>query len=178
MSIWKKIWGVTSTVLVVLTVLCAVFLMGSRLIGYEVYTVISGSMRPTYQVYDLLYVKPLTDAEKSSIDASGIEVGDVITFLKNEEGAIGTHRVTEIDEENMLLYTKGDANSAGDINPTHLKNVVGEPAFSLPLLGFIATYIQTPPWSYITIAVLAVLIVLVFLPDLLHKKEKPQEAAE
>lgn len=178
MAIWKKIWGVTSTVLVVLTVLCAVFLMGSRLIGYEVYTVISGSMRPTYQVYDLLYVKPLTDAEKTSVDASGIEVGDIITFLKNEEGAIGTHRVTEIDVENMLIYTKGDANSAADMNPTHLKNVIGEPAFALPLLGWLSLFIQTSPGNYITIAALAVLIVLVFLPDLLRKKEEPPKAAE
>ena len=53
----KKIWNIISTTLVVLMVLCAVFLMGSRLIGYECYTVISGSMEPKYMVGDLIYVK-------------------------------------------------------------------------------------------------------------------------
>ena len=53
----KKIWSVASTVLVVLVVLCAVFLMGSRVMGYQLYTVISGSMEPNFRVGDLLYVK-------------------------------------------------------------------------------------------------------------------------
>lgn len=37
----KKIWNVVSTILVVLGVFCAVFLMGSRLMGYQVFNVIS-----------------------------------------------------------------------------------------------------------------------------------------
>ena len=53
----KKIWNVISTALVVLIVLCAVFLMGSRLLGYQVFNVISGSMEPEYSVGDLIYVK-------------------------------------------------------------------------------------------------------------------------
>ena len=53
----KKIWNIISTALVVVIVLCAVFLMGSRIMGYQCYTVISGSMEPAYSVGDLLYVK-------------------------------------------------------------------------------------------------------------------------
>ena len=55
----KKIWGVATTVLVVILVLSAVFLMGTRLLGYRVYTVISGSMEPEIRVGDLVYVKPV-----------------------------------------------------------------------------------------------------------------------
>jgi signal peptidase len=69
----KKIGNIASTVLVVLMVLCAVFLMGSRLIGYQVFTVISGSMEPTYGVGDLIYVK--------KVDPATIAVGDPITFV-------------------------------------------------------------------------------------------------
>ena len=53
----KKIWNIVSTALVVLMVLCAVFLMGSRVMGYQCFTVISGSMEPKYSVGDLIYVK-------------------------------------------------------------------------------------------------------------------------
>ena len=43
-SVVKKIWNVFSTMIVALIVLCAVFLVGSRLMGYNVDNVISGSM--------------------------------------------------------------------------------------------------------------------------------------
>ena len=57
MEKFKKIWNLVSTCLVVLIVCFAVFLMGSRLLGYRVFNVISGSMEPTYSVGDLIYVK-------------------------------------------------------------------------------------------------------------------------
>ena len=90
----KKIWNVVSTVLVAVFVLCAVFLMGSRILGYKVYTVISGSMEPTYSVGDLLYVK--------SVDVNTIKVGDPITFVLNENLVVATHRVVRIDQSAFL----------------------------------------------------------------------------
>ena len=59
----SKIWGVVSTVLVILVVLVAVFLMGSRILGFRVFNVISGSMEPTYSVGDLVYVKEVPAEE-------------------------------------------------------------------------------------------------------------------
>ena len=50
----KKFWDTVTTVLVALVVVFAVFLMGSRLMGMQVFNVISGSMEPTYSVGDLL----------------------------------------------------------------------------------------------------------------------------
>ena len=67
----KKFWNIISTVIVALIVLCAIFLMGSRLLGYRVFTVISGSMEPKYSVGDLIYVK--------QVDPDGIKKGDIIT---------------------------------------------------------------------------------------------------
>lgn len=166
----KKVWSVVSTVLVALAVACAIFLMGSRLLGYQVYTVISGSMEPAYSVGDLVYVKPV-----GSID--DIKVKDPITFVLNEELVVATHRVVRIDKENQQLYTKGDANETADASPVHFKNVIGVVQFSIPLLGYVSDFIQNPPGMYITIAAGAVLIVLVFLPDFLPKK-KQQETDE
>ena len=108
MNTFKKIWNIISTVLVVLMVLCAVFLMGSRLIGYQCFNVISPSMTPHYNVGDLIYVK--------DVDPNTIKVGDVITFLVNEDLVVGTHRVTRIDAENQRFYTKGDKNKDEEYN--------------------------------------------------------------
>ena len=166
----QKIWNVVSTVLVVIVVLCAVFLMGSRLLGYQCYTVISGSMQPAYDVGDLLYVK--------DVDVNTIKVGDPITFVLNENLVVATHRVVRIDAENQRFYTKGDANDIEDSEPVHFNNVIGVPKFSIPKLGYVSDFIQNPPGMYITIGVGIILILIVFLPDLLGKKKKEETDAE
>ena len=53
----QKIWNGVSTVLVAGVVLLAVLLVGVRLFGLQVYTVLSGSMEPAYPVGSLIYVK-------------------------------------------------------------------------------------------------------------------------
>ena len=158
----KKIWGVSSTVLVVLMVLCAVFLMGSRILGYQVYTVLTGSIEPEYNVGDLIYVK--------KVDVNTIKVDDPITFVLNENLTVATHRVVRIDAENQRCYTKGDANQIEDNDPVHFNNVLGVPQFAIPKLGYVSNFIQNPPGMYITIGVGILLIAAVFLPDLLKRK--------
>ena len=167
---WKKVWNITTTVLVALMVLCAVFLMGSRLLGYQCYTVISGSMEPEYNVGDLLYVK--------KVDVNSIQVGDDITFVLNESLVVATHRVVRIDPEKQHFYTKGIANEIEDGDPVHVNNVIGVPQFSIPLLGYVSNFIQNPPGMYITIAAGVMLIILVFLPDFLPKKKEKAVLSE
>ena len=162
----KVIWNIISTTIVVLVVLSAVFLMGSRLLGYQYYTVISGSMEPEYMVGDLLYVK--------KVDPNEIKIGDPITFILNEDLVVATHRVIKIDEENQRFYTKGDANEIADGEPVHFKNVLGVPQFAIPKLGYVSDFVQNPPGTYITIGVGLILIILVFLPDLFGKKKKTE----
>ena len=166
----KKIWDTVTTVLVALVVIFAVFLMGSRLVGLQVFNVISGSMEPTYSVGDLLYVK--------SVDPDSVKVGDPITFVLNEDLVVATHRVVGIDKENRLFTTKGDANNTEDASPVHFNNLVGVPIFSIPLLGYVSAYIQNPPGMYVAIGLGIVLLAAVFLPDMLTKKTTKKEKQE
>lgn len=163
----KKIWDTVTTVLVVLVVIFAVFLMGSRLIGLEVFNVVSGSMEPTYSAGDLIYVK--------EVDPDSVRVGDPITFVLNEELVVATHRVTAIDKENREFTTKGDANENEDAAPVHFNNLIGVPVFAIPLLGYVSAYIQSPPGIYVAIGLGVVLLAAVFLPDLLAKKKKNED---
>lgn len=162
----KKVWNVISTTVVVLVVIFAVLLIGVRSFGVQVYSVISGSMEPEYPVGSLIYVKDINPSE--------IEVNDVITYVLPSETP-STHRVVRIDEENQLFYTKGDANETEDGAPVHFKNLIGTPVFKIPYLGYVAYYIQHPPGMYIAIAAGAVLLILVFLPDLFKKDKKKDE---
>ena len=163
----KKIWNIVSTALVVLIVLCAVFLMGSRLLGFQCYNVISPSMEPEYGVGDLLYVK--------KVDPNTIKEGDVITFIVNEDLVVGTHRVVRVDAENQRFYTKGDANEIEDQSPVHFNNVIGVPKFAIPKLGYVSDFVQNPPGMYITIGVGIILILAVFLPDMIGKKKEEDD---
>ena len=160
----KKIWSIVSTVLVVLVVLCAVFLMGARLLGFRCYNIISPSMEPKYSVGDLIYVK--------KVDPYTIQPGDVITFVVNEDLVVGTHRVMEVDLEKKQFITKGDANNAEDGSLVHYKNIIGTPVFTIPQLGYLANYIQNPPGMYLAISAGAILLMMVFIPDLFIKEEE------
>lgn len=167
----KKIWNGITTVLVALAVLLAVALAGVRLVGLQPYTVLSGSMEPTYHVGSLIYVK--------SVDYTQLEAGDPITFML-DENTVATHRIIEVvpDEEDstVLRYrTQGDANESPDGSLVHYKNVIGSPVFTIPVLGYVANYIQNPPGTYIAIAAGAILLLLVFLPDLLFGSDDKKE---
>ncbi len=172
----KKVWDTFTTILVVIVVALAIMLVGVRVAGIQVYTVLSGSMEPTYHTGSLIYVK--------SVDYTEIEAGQVITFMLNED-TIATHRVVEVipdeTDESVIRYrTKGDANDAEDGSLVHYKNVIGTPIFSIPYMGYVANYIQNPPGTYVAISAGAILLLLVFLPDLFDedketKKKKNKE---
>lgn len=167
---YKKIWDTLTTVLVALVVVFSVLLIGFRLLGYQVFNVISGSMEPTYSVGDLLYVK--------TVDPDSVRVGDPITFVLNENLVVATHRVVAVDAENRLFTTKGDANETVDAAPVHFNNLIGVPKFSIPLLGYVSDYVQHPPGTYVAIGFCVVLLAAVFLPDLLFKEESEEENKE
>ena len=166
-----KIWNTFTTILVAAVVLLAIALVGVRLVGLQVFTVLSGSMEPAYHTGSLIYVKDIDPAE--------IKAGQVITFMLNED-TVATHRVVEVipDEEDasvLRFKTKGDANDTVDGSLVHYKNVIGTPVFTIPYLGYIANYIQKPPGLYIAISVGAIILLLVFLPDLFAEEEKKEK---
>lgn len=163
----RKTWNVISTILVVIVVVIALLLVGARVFGLQVYAVLSGSMEPTYHVGSVIYVEP--------VDPSEIQVGDPITFVMNEELTVATHRVVRIDAENSHFYTKGDANENPDAAPVHFNNLLGKPIFTIPYLGYISSYVQSPPGIYIAVGAGALLLALAFLPDMLSGDKKKQK---
>lgn len=170
MTTAKKVWSVVSSVLIGIVVLAAVFLLGSRLVGFRIFNIVSGSMEPKYSVGDLIYVK--------EVDPATVRPGDVITFVLNEDLVVATHRVTRIDAEKQHFYTKGDANETEDGSPVHFKNLIGVPQFAIPGLGYVSDFIQHSPGMYITIAAVAILMVLAFIPDFTKKKPVAAEPSE
>ena len=161
----KKTINMVTTALLVVVFVLGVALVGVRLFGIAPYTVLSGSMEPTYHVGSLIYVQ--------KVDAAELKVGDPITYVI-EGGTVVTHRIVEIlpaygEDGSVGFKTKGDANKIEDGTPVHSNNVVGKPLFSIPYLGYVAYFIQNPPGSFLAIGLCIVIALLTFLPDLLDK---------
>ncbi len=166
-----RIWNVFTTVLVAVAVVLAVTLAGVRLVGLQVFTVLSGSMEPVYHVGSLIYVQ--------TIDPADLVVGDDISFMLDED-TVATHRIVGIvpdenDPSVLRFRTKGTANEQEDGSLVHYKNVIGKPIFTIPYLGYVANYIQNPPGTYIAVSIGAVVMFLVFLPDLFGGEDEPRK---
>lgn len=179
MDLIKKIWSGISTAVVALVVILALLLAGARLVGLQVYTVLSGSMEPNYHVGSVIYVR--------EVEPSTLQVGDAISFLISEN-TVATHRIIEVlpdekDPDVIRFRTKGDNNDIADTNPVHCNNVLGKVVGTIPLLGYVSDFVQNPPGTYITLGAVFVLIFAVFLPDIFGnaralKAEQEQEKAE
>lgn len=102
-----------------------------RLSGATAYTVLTGSMEPGLLPGTLVVVKPTP--------ATDLSAGDVITFQPySGNPAVVTHRVEGIfyDAQNqMRIYTKGDANNVADDWVLVPEQVRGRVWYSVPQLG-------------------------------------------
>ena len=93
-------------------------------------------------------------------------------------GEVCLCEIPAYDEENPNQYkfrTKGDANKNVDANLIEPNQVLGKAIFSIPYLGYLATYIQTPSGSIVTICFAVSSIILVVIIDILvdsNKKDK------
>ena len=159
----KKIWSGFTTSLVIIVVILAILLAGARLVGLQVYCVLSGSMEPNYHVGAIIYAK--------EVDPATLKVGDTISFLLRED-TVATHRIIEVipDENDPNVFrfrTKGDNNDIEDANPVHCNNVLGKVVGTIPLLGYVSNFVQNPPGTYITLGFMMLMILAVFLPDII-----------
>ena len=170
----KKVEGKLKNILtniLVYSVACfALTLFGFRILGFQLFTIMSGSMEPNYKTGSLAYVR--------SVNPETLRGGDVITYLVNDKTVV-THRIIEVIEETEAdgktvrrFRTQGDANSSPDAKLVHENNVVGKLAFAIPFLGYLSFYIQRSPGIYFAIVIGTVLIMAAFLPSAEVKKRK------
>ncbi|MFD2629186.1 signal peptidase I SipW [Oceanobacillus kapialis] len=112
--------------------------------GYQLKTVLSGSMEPGIQTGSLIAVKPGGDMTRFTD-------GDVITFMDQEEKLI-THRITEVvtSGDQVMYRTKGDNNNAEDLEPVLSQNVVAEyTGFTIPYIGYLVNFAQSQNGAFL-----------------------------
>lgn len=100
---------------------------------FSLYTIISPSMEPNINVYDVIL-------DTRVDDINNIKVGDVITFISSGNLSAGmtiTHRVVEIldTKDGLRFRTKGDNNQSPDAALVIPDNVLGKTLLKIPYLG-------------------------------------------
>ncbi|MCQ2483977.1 MAG: signal peptidase I [Clostridia bacterium] len=131
----QKINALLTAVIIFVSVICVGVVYAPKLMGYQSYSIETGSMEPTIPRGSMVYVKPISDPSEYCVD-------DVVTFSANDEQGSFTHRIVRIDSEKRTFETQGDANADIDISPTPFEFAVGKVQFAIPLLGFIAGFLR------------------------------------
>lgn len=156
-SSWKKagkvISNIVTAILFVNLILMAFLVISSKasggepeVFGYQLKTVLSGSMEPTFLTGSVIAVKPLDLEERRNL-----QKGDVITFMESEDKLI-THRVmgSTASGEHVMYETKGDNNNAADMNPVLSDNVLAKyTGFTIPYVGYFIDFAQSKEGSAI-----------------------------
>ncbi|TCJ05786.1 signal peptidase I SipW [Cytobacillus praedii] len=154
---WRKARKILSSILTAILfinlVVMAILVISSKasggepqIFGYQLKSVLSGSMEPTFLTGSIIAVQPLEGEEKRSL-----KEGDVITFIDSEERLI-THRVIGIKTsgEHVMYETKGDNNNAADIDPVLSDNVQAiYSGFTIPYVGYFIDFAQSKEGSAI-----------------------------
>lgn len=125
-----------------------------KAVGGRPLTVLSGSMTGTYDIGDVVIVKP--------VDTDDLRVGDVITFQPvSDDPNLTTHRIIALSfgSEGKQFVTQGDANNAPDLSPVKPAQVKGEVWYSVPKVGYVATS-MAGGWLRTIADVVAVLLLL------------------
>ncbi len=135
-----------------------------------VVVVSSGSMKPTINEGDILFVK--------GVDGNEISEGDVIVFQALWIGAPSepvVHRVIEIINESGVLefYTKGDNNEGNDPGFRTINDIYGRVIGRIPYIGWIKLFFDRSGLLIPLIVIIVIFLVISMLWD--YSKEKNEK---
>ncbi|WP_404429225.1 signal peptidase I SipW [Sutcliffiella horikoshii] len=106
-----------------------------QVLGYQLKTVLSGSMEPEFKTGSIISIKPVEDP-------TSLKVNDVITYLQQDNNVV-THRIVEVVEngDQTMYQTKGDNNADLDSQLVLSQNVIGQyTGFTIPYLGYLIEF--------------------------------------
>lgn len=151
------------------TILLLVLILGCipftlpKLLNYQAYTVISGSMEPEIQTGSLVYI--------GQIEPQNVQVNDVIAFYGGRDSnAIITHRVVENRVVMGEFITKGDANQTNDMNPVSYDELIGRVELTIPKFGVVAQMLTGMQGKIAAACLIALAVVLHLIASMVDRK--------
>lgn len=156
-----KIFNILLLSMISLFLICLMFYVISSKIAekkektplFGFYTIISPSMEPNINVYDVVLVK------KTNINK--LKKGDVITFYSTNNyfgDTPITHRITNIDDRTSIIV-KGDHNEKADNEKVIPKNIIGKVILVIPSLGKLQFFLASKSGFIVAIIIPAIVII-------------------
>ena len=136
--------------------------------GYSIFTIITESMVPKYEVGDMLLAK--------KISSENIKIGDDLVYLGNSGSftdKIVTHQVIDIEKENgkYLYHTKGIANTIED--PVVGENqVYGVVIAKSNILSFFSKIVNNIYGFYFIVFIPFAVMIFLEIMDIVYNKDK------
>lgn len=152
------------TVLLIIIILMCIPFTVPKLVGYQAYAVVSGSMEPAIATGSLVYVKATAPED--------VMKNEVIAFYGGRDAnTVITHRVVENRADAAEFVTKGDANRTEDMNPVSYENLIGRVEFSIPHIGVVAQILTSGRGKLAAVCAIGIALILHLLAGLLDKKQ-------
>lgn len=157
-SILKAINKIITTLLFLVLILTLFLVISNKasggeqnLFGYQVKTVLSGSMEPGIGTGSIISIK-------SGGDMTRFKKDDVITF-KTEEDILVTHRIADVKGQEYI--TKGDSNDAVDLNSVSPGNIIGYyTGFTVPYVGYVINFANTKEGAALLLILPGILLIV------------------
>lgn len=109
---------------------------------FNAYVVLTGSMLPDIQVYDVVVTK--------KVEAESLKEGDIITFASADSrflGTIITHRIIkknyDAETKTYNFQTQGDNNNVADSALVPQNNIYGKVILKVPKLGYLQEFLAS-----------------------------------
>lgn len=140
----------------------------------ESYIVLTASMTPELKPGDAVVVR--------EVPTTQIQAGDVITFLPRSGGDVPiTHRVVDVlvlSDGSRAFVTKGDANEDPDVGAVAPEQVVGKVVVTLPYLGHVVAFVNTPVGFGVLVVLPIGLLILTEVGDIVFESRRARRARE
>lgn len=174
----NKIFKITFKIIEYILFICMFLYLGfiviqkisnnSSIMGYRMFTVATGSMKPVYEIGDVLVVE--------ETQFSNLKVGDDVTYIGAKDDfkdKIVTHRIININ--NNEITTQGVANTAAD-PVINYDQIYGKVVYKLTLITFISNLVRNQYGFFFLVFSPLVIIVFMEIVDIFdNKKEKQDE---
>ncbi len=134
-----------------------------NVMGFGIYTIITESMIPRYQIGDMIVAK--------KVELSDLKVGDDVVYqgeVGDFKGKIITHRVIKIDGN---IHTKGINNQIED-PAIDIKQVYGKVLFKLGILSAFSKLMNNSILFYFIIFIPFTILVFFDIRDIIEEKRK------
>lgn len=156
-----KIFNILLLSMISLFLICLMFYVISSKIAekkektplFGFYTIISPSMEPNINVYDVVLVK--------KVNINKLKKGDVITFYSTNNyfgDTPITHRIVNIDDRTSIIV-KGDHNEKADNEKVIPKNIIGKVILVIPSLGKLQFFLASKSGFIVAIIIPAIVII-------------------